>query len=211
MGIFNPKPKKTSCKRRRCVWVWCGTVFFSLAVLLHADAHSPTVVTTSPHALPLIQHYVRTHARTMQALHHTHDNAMRQLTPLSRLSKTAIRRALEAQQPEKNAVVNAYPIRTKALTPGDVRATTITVTIPHPLFIVGDGARSHAWLKKNEACLAQLHATGFVVNVASRDAMRTLQHAFPKVSLMALPGDVLVRWIPLHHYPVLIVDNHLQQ
>jgi len=83
----------------------------------------------------------------------------------------------------------------------------VDTALPTPIFLICDDASSGTWFEHHKACLTQIRAKGFVVNVASAQAMQALHEAFPGLPLLALPGDALARWLHLTHYPIIIINQ----
>ncbi len=65
----------------------------------------------------------------------------------------------------KDPLVQMLPVRTPGMSPGLVARKAITQSVGQPLFIVGDDARSHRWLRAKRDYLTRIHAVGVVVNV----------------------------------------------
>lgn len=103
------------------------------------------------------------------------------------------------------------PVRSARLTPGNVERRIIHVSGLTPLFLIGDDARSRAWLRARIDSLRKLHAIGFVVNVDSLDTLSSLRRLAPGLTLAPASGDELAQRLELHHYPVLITATGIEQ
>ncbi|PIQ43238.1 MAG: hypothetical protein COV52_01855 [Gammaproteobacteria bacterium CG11_big_fil_rev_8_21_14_0_20_46_22] len=204
------KSKDTPMLRQRIIKI--AAVFFSLAALFcTAQLASAAVVANSSHATHLITHYLTLHPTDIEAIEQTQDDTLVELDQLQQLSAEQIQTKINSEQPQKPLLPKVYPVRSEALTPGKVVSRPIQATLPNPIFIVGDDAASKAWLQKYRSRLVQLHATGFVVNVSSRDAMQALTKAFSHLSLLAIPADSIAKNLRLKHYPALISDQLIEQ
>ena len=103
------------------------------------------------------------------------------------------------------------PVRSTQLSPGEVQRRVIRAPGLTPLFLVGDDARSRAWLRQRHAALRELGAVGLVVNVESTAALVELRHLAPGLTLAPASGDDLAQRLGLHHYPVLITATGIEQ
>lgn len=103
------------------------------------------------------------------------------------------------------------PVRSAHLSPGDVPRRVIRAPGLTPLFLIGDDARSHAWLQKRQGALRELRAVGLVVNVESMAALTALRRMAPDLPLSPVSGDDLAQRLGLHHYPVLITPTGIEQ
>lgn len=103
------------------------------------------------------------------------------------------------------------PVRSSQLTPGNVERRVINAPGLTPLFLIGDDARSRAWLRARIDSLRTLRAVGFVVNVDSLDALTALRQMAPGLTLAPASGDDLAQRLALHHYPVLITAASIEQ
>lgn len=102
-----------------------------------------------------------------------------------------------------------FPVRTPELTPGDVSPRAFQAPGIAPLFLVGDDARSRAWLQRNAAALSALRATGIVVNVASPQNLAALRALTPDTVLVPSSGSDIAGRLQLTHYPVLLTASGL--
>lgn len=102
------------------------------------------------------------------------------------------------------------PVRSARLTPGDEPRRVIRAPGLTPLFLVGDDARSRAWLKQRVKDLQTLRAVGLVVNVATPDALAALRRLAPGVMLSPASGDDLAQRLGLKHYPMLITATGIE-
>ncbi len=80
-----------------------------------------------------------------------------------------------------------------------------------PFFLVGDDARSRAWLQQRAGALRQLSAAGLVVNVESPQALQELRALAPGLVLSPASGDDLARRLGLRHYPALLTATGIEQ
>ena len=103
------------------------------------------------------------------------------------------------------------PVRSANLSPGDVPHRVIRAPGLTPLFLVGDDARSRAWLRQRQAALRELQAVGLVVNVESATALAELRRLAPGLTLSPASGDDLAQRLGLRHYPVLITSTGVEQ
>ena len=103
------------------------------------------------------------------------------------------------------------PVRSANLSPGDVPRRVIRAPCLTPLFLVGDDARSRAWLRQRHAALRELGAVGLVVNVESMAALTALRRLAPGLILSPASGDDLAQRLGLRHYPVLITATGIEQ
>lgn len=125
------------------------------------------------------------------------------------LSKEDIANEIRNTEPDElQQDIDNYPIRSALLTPGEIETRVVDIQLMHPVFLIGDDERSATWLKRYQEKLKLLHAQGFVMNIESANAMKTLQEKFPQLPMLAIPGDAVAQWLGLSHYPALI-SNHL--
>ena len=182
-----------------------ATALFSLTVA-NSDAHD-AVIASTPLNQKLITTYLKTHPLEQRM------NQKARLKTQNAVIKHFIKRAkhdLSKKRPlstPKTMALRRYPVRSKHLSPGKPKVMKVDTALPTPIFLMGDDKHSRAWLEKNKTCLTQIRAKGFVVNVASTQAMQALHKNFPDLPLLALPGDALARWLHLSHYPTLIINQ----
>lgn len=103
------------------------------------------------------------------------------------------------------------PVRSTQLSPGEVQRRVIRAPGLTPLFLVGDDARSRAWLRQRHAALRELGAVGLVVNVESTAALVELRRLAPDLTLSPASGDDLAQRLGLRHYPVLFTSTGVEQ
>jgi len=96
------------------------------------------------------------------------------------------------------------------LTPGTITPRPIHVPGLTPIFLIGDDSRSRAWLRANTEKLHALRAVGFVVQVESEDALQSLRHLAPDLTLVPASGDDLAQRLGLKHYPVLVTATGIE-
>jgi integrating conjugative element protein (TIGR03765 family) len=106
---------------------------------------------------------------------------------------------------------NVLPVRSRVLTPGNVANRTFKQPAMKALFLIGDDARSRAWLREHIERLQTLHAVGFVVNVETGKGLSELRRLAPHLTLTPASGDDLARRLKLRHYPVLITAEGVEQ
>ncbi len=102
------------------------------------------------------------------------------------------------------------PVRSKRLTPGSVVGRAIRAPGLTPMFLLGDDERSRAWLRSHVERLRALHAVGFVVQVDSEAALKSLRQLAPDLALTPASGDDLAQRLGLTHYPVLITATAIE-
>ena len=103
------------------------------------------------------------------------------------------------------------PVRSTQLSPGEVQRRVIRAPGLTALFLIGDDARSRAWLRQRHAALRELGAVGLVVNVESMAALTALRRLAPGLTLSPVSGDDLAQHLGLRHYPVLITPTGVEQ
>lgn len=103
------------------------------------------------------------------------------------------------------------PLRSTRLTPGDVERRPIRAPGLPPLFVIGDDARSRAWLQQRLPALRDLNAVGLAVQVDSPAALAALRRLAPGLTISPVSGDELAQRLGLHHYPALITSNAIEQ
>ncbi|ANU39391.1 integrating conjugative element protein [Vibrio scophthalmi] len=101
------------------------------------------------------------------------------------------------------------PVITPQLTPGKVVAKSAPTHIGMPLFIVGDDALSHRWLKARKSYLQSINAVGMVVNVKSEAGLARMDSY--GLTLYPVPGKDFAKAFGLKHYPVLIENKQIKQ
>ena len=103
------------------------------------------------------------------------------------------------------------PVRSTQLSPGEVQHRVIWAPGLTPLFLIGNDARSRAWLQQRHAALRELGAVGLVVNVESPAALAELRRLAAGLILSPASGDDLAQRLGLRHYPVLITSTGVEQ
>lgn len=100
---------------------------------------------------------------------------------------------------------------TSQLKPGPVARQAIKPgTLVYPLFVVGDDARSRAWLSDNRAELTRMNALGLVTNIASTKIFRELE-ALAGVPLQPVNVDELAAVFHVLHYPFIAEGGFVWQ
>jgi len=110
----------------------------------------------------------------------------------------------QATQGRRYRESDLLPVRSTLLTPGQVTPRALHLPGLTPMFLIGTDARSQTWLRRHAERLRALNAIGFVVEVASMDALDSLRHQAPGLTLSPTSGDEIARRLHLDHYPVLI-------
>nr|WP_234642157.1 integrating conjugative element protein [Delftia tsuruhatensis] len=103
------------------------------------------------------------------------------------------------------------PVRSPRLSPGPVARRAIEAPGLQPLFLVGDDARSRAWLRQHASTLRDRGATGLVVNVENLPALASLRALVPGVRLWPVAADDLAERLGLQHYPALLSATGIEQ
>jgi integrating conjugative element protein (TIGR03765 family) len=121
--------------------------------------------------------------------------------------------AEQSTVPDRSADVEAQmlPVRSLRLSPGDEPRRVIRAPGLAPFFLVGDDDRSRAWLKQQGAALQRMQAMGLVVNVAEPQALARLRRLAPDLKLLPVSGDDLAQRLGIHHYPLLITADGIEQ
>ncbi|VFR32138.1 FIG00954712: hypothetical protein [plant metagenome] len=110
-----------------------------------------------------------------------------------------------------SAEASMLPVRSPALSPGEVPRRVIQAPGLKPLFLIGDDDRSRAWLKQRAPVLRDLGAVGVVVHVESAEALAALRRLAEGLVLVPASGDDLARRLALRHYPVLVTSTGIEQ
>lgn len=110
-----------------------------------------------------------------------------------------------------NGDAGRLPVRSLLLTPGTVTRRVIQAPGLSPIFLIGDDARSRAWLHQRIDTLGRLNAIGLVVNVESSAALDGLRSLAPGLVLVPVSGDDLAQRLGLSHYPALITATGIEQ
>ncbi|MFM2588252.1 PFL_4695 family integrating conjugative element protein [Vibrio sp. TBV020] len=102
------------------------------------------------------------------------------------------------------------PVTTAELSPGKVQTHALPkdVVLNQPLFIVGDDALSHRWLKAKSDYLRRINAKGIVVNSSKQGWLRLSRYSLP---LYPVQGHDFAKAFGLTHYPVLIEHRTIKQ
>ena len=115
---------------------------------------------------------------------------------------------LELQQSfaEKDQQLNEtldarLPAQSKAQAGLVTRHTVSSSPLSNSMFIIGDDSLSKQWLIEHAEELRELHALGFVTNIANSDTLHELQTA---TELPLLPANVddLMLLLKEKHYPL---------
>ncbi|MDQ7759013.1 integrating conjugative element protein [Xanthomonas sontii] len=133
------------------------------------------------------------------------------LPPLRASGAPSTSGAAKATAPVDPVVAVGLPVRSTLLSPGVVEPRPLQAPGLPPFFLVGDDARSRAWLQQRVGTLRQLRAAGLVVNVASPQALQELRALAPGLVLSPASGDDLARRLGLRHYPALLTATGIEQ
>ncbi len=194
--------------QRHLKWRQCLLLVFTGLVSFTANA---TIVATSVRATHLIQDYLQAEHLSEKIIVHKQAKVIKSLDNLTQISSRQIASVINNSQPKHENISWIYPVCSQHLKPGHVNSRRIQIALPQPIFIVGDDQLSKAWLRHFAGRLVHIHAKGFVVNVASQEAMQNLKNNFPQLLFVPMPGDALATWLKLTHYPVLISDTRIEQ
>ena len=105
-----------------------------------------------------------------------------------------------------------FPVQTSVMTPGSVKAQKMELNqLTTPIFIIGSDATSKDWLKRHVDKLKELHAIGFLVEVASQTELDAIKTMVGSIPLVPISGNALAERFKLAHYPVLISQNGIEQ
>jgi integrating conjugative element protein (TIGR03765 family) len=107
----------------------------------------------------------------------------------------------------------AFPLRTPGLSPGPVepRDANLPQLAGKPMFLVGSDAQSRAWLARNAARLAEIHAAGLVVQADGPEDVAALQSLAGGLPLSAVNAQTLALTLGISHYPVLVSTGRIEQ
>ncbi|MBX9704959.1 MAG: integrating conjugative element protein [Gammaproteobacteria bacterium] len=184
----------------------------ALFTSLSAFANSNEIDVAQAQATPLIQQDRETQSLDALKIAQTQARVVQDMSNLAQLSIADIAgRITDIGSQVIEHWIAGYPVRSTLLSPGNVESISVHVVLTHPLFIIGDDARSKAWLVHYQKRLIMVRAQGLVVNIESHDAMTALQQQFTELPLIAISGDAIAQWLHLKHYPVLISNNMIEQ
>ena len=113
--------------------------------------------------------------------------------------------------PPVEGMATMLPVNTPEMAPGEIADRPLQLPGIGALFLVGDDARSRAWLEHNADALLARRAVGMIVNVDRLAAVQALRDLAPDVPMSPASGSELARRLQLQHYPVLITDTGLSQ
>ena len=124
------------------------------------------------------------------------------------LGPSRARTDISTARPPLASAPQLFPIRTPELAPGEANPKRIELRMPlgRPLCVVGDDARSVAWLRANNQTLSRGGALCYVVSVASSTSLANLRRAAPSVALAPVSGSVFVQ-AGLRGYPAVITQS----
>lgn len=80
----------------------------------------------------------------------------------------------------------------------------------YSIFVIGDDALSHFWLKKNARHLEAIHALGFITNIDNTTHLQALQQ-LTTAPLLPANVDDLLSLLQEHHYPFVVHEGELWQ
>ncbi len=114
--------------------------------------------------------------------------------------------------PPKAITFNIFPIHTKSMTPGKVKARTVNLPMfSKPIFIVGSDQMSLNWLRQYSSQLMSIHAVGVLVEAKSKSDLDTVKAIIGSLTVIPISGDVISNQLHLKHYPVLISQHLIKQ
>lgn len=124
---------------------------------------------------------------------------------------------LESAYPQELNVLDvnpdeAFPLPVSSrLSPGTIEKHAIKNNVfSQSFFVIGDDALSRAWLKQHAQHLQQMHAIGFVTNVATGKALEALNQ-LAKTPLQPVDVDELAHLLHVRHYPFVLDEGVVWQ
>lgn len=106
---------------------------------------------------------------------------------------------------------NAFPVKSKQLSPGDVETMETPQPLLEAIFIIGYDNRSIEWLTRNKEYLVEINAWGAVVNVENESELNHLADAAYPLELSPMNLDAPAKALGLSHYPALIYKKEIKQ
>ena len=105
-------------------------------------------------------------------------------------------------------------VRSPSLSPGvqpRIAVGKAGAVLPRPIFLVGADEASLSWLTSHRTALVTLGAVGLVVEANGETDIRMVRLAAGDLPLAAGSGEMLAEQFGLHHYPVLIGPEWIEQ
>ncbi len=118
---------------------------------------------------------------------------------------------VDPAQTAQDFVGRLFPVHTPELSPGPVATQAVNLSMPTPVFLIGEDKASQDWLDRYRERLQQIQATGLVVEVSSLEAFAQLKAKAGNLPLAPVSGTELAKQLGLSHYPVLITQRVLEQ
>jgi integrating conjugative element protein (TIGR03765 family) len=110
------------------------------------------------------------------------------------------------------------PIHTPELQPGPLGPVALTPEqaqrlkhLPRPLFLMGADALSLRWLAQQRDSLLALGAVGMLVEAQDRSDLAAVERAGSGLLIVPAAGTEVAQALGLHHYPVLIPRQAIEQ
>ncbi|WP_162300026.1 PFL_4695 family integrating conjugative element protein [Kineobactrum sediminis] len=107
------------------------------------------------------------------------------------------------------------PLRSPSLSPGPVHHQPLPAlyqdTLLRPVFLVGAGARSRAWLQQHRSLLLSLEAVGLLVQAETLEDLQTMATIAQGLPLLPAAATDLAETLELTHIPVLISRRGIEQ
>jgi len=112
--------------------------------------------------------------------------------------------------PEKNPLL---PIRTPELSVGRVtrRKTPATPYMVRPTCVIGADPDSLNWLQHNKKQLIAINAYCWLVQADTADDLKRVADVAEGLTVIPVPGTILSQAFGIHHYPVLISAQLIEQ
>lgn len=124
---------------------------------------------------------------------------------------------VEARQPVAFDQSAVYPVRSPSLRLGQVaERSRIGAEMSRrvgmrPVFLIGDDPASHRWLAGNKEALAQMGATGVLVQVENRARFEAVAAIAPDLPIFAASGEPFAEELGIDAYPVLVNTDGAHQ
>lgn len=104
------------------------------------------------------------------------------------------------------------PVSTPGMSPGPVSRRRHNVKgISRSVFILGTGARSRKWLRRNRDQLRKHQVIGIIVSARNAEEVRQIRSIAVGLKMHVLPVTQIVKRFRLRHYPVLISKGFIEQ
>jgi len=116
-----------------------------------------------------------------------------------------------AQKPKAIPFDN-FPVKTREMTPGIVKATKLNLTmLPQPIFVIGSDDMSINWFKRYQKRLKAINALGILVQVNNKTDYEQVQQIANGLTILPMSGDVIAHQLKIYHYPLLISRKVAEQ